>query len=67
MYQNAEKELAVLLQQREKFDLHLEETVANMMTSSVAMEPEVKIVIEFIQAMYKGAMADEQFVLKVII
>lgn len=66
LYQNAEKELAVLLQQREKFDLHLEETVANMMTSSVAMEPEVKIIIEFIQAMYKGAMADEQFVLKLL-
>ncbi|MDI6553416.1 hypothetical protein [Leuconostoc falkenbergense] len=66
LYQNAEKELAVLLQQREKFDLHLEETVENMMTSSVAMEPEVKIVIEFIQSMYKGAMADEQFVLKLL-
>ncbi|MFT8939539.1 hypothetical protein, partial [Leuconostoc falkenbergense] len=66
LYQNAEKELVLLLQQREKFDLHLEETVANMMTSSVAMEPEVKIVIEFIQAMYKGAMADEQFILKLL-
>ncbi|MCC7669459.1 hypothetical protein C0V80_07780 [Leuconostoc pseudomesenteroides] len=66
LYQNAEKELDVLLQQREKFDRDLEETMANMGTSNVAREPEVKIVIEFIQAMYKGAMADEQFVLKLL-
>lgn len=66
LYQNAEKELDVLLQQREKFDRDLEETMANMSTSNVAREPEVKIVIEFIQAMYKGAMADEQFVLKLL-
>lgn len=66
LYQNAEQELDALLQQREKFDRHLEETMANMSASSVAMEPEVKIVIEFIQAMYKGAMADEQFVLKLL-
>lgn len=66
LYQNAEKELDVLLQQREKFDRHLEETMANMSTSSVAIEPEVKIVIEFIQAMFKGAMEDEQFVLKLL-
>lgn len=66
LYQNAEQELDALLQQREKFDRHLEETMANMSASSVAMEPEVKIVIEFIQAMYQGAMADEQFVLKLL-
>jgi len=66
LYQNAEKELDVLLQQREKFDRDLEETMANMGTSSVAIEPEVKIVIEFIQAMFKGAMEDEQFVLKLL-
>lgn len=66
LYQNAEKELDALLQQREKFDRHLEEIMANMSTTSVAIEPEVKIVIEFIQAMFKGAMEDEQFVLKLL-
>lgn len=66
LYQNAEKELDALLQQREKFDRHLEEIMANMSTTSVAIEPDVKIVIEFIQAMFKGAMEDEQFVLKLL-
>lgn len=66
LYQNAEKELDALLQQREKFDRHLEEIMANMSTTSVAIEPEVQIVIEFIQTMFKGAMEDEQFVLKLL-
>ncbi|WP_367366797.1 hypothetical protein [Leuconostoc pseudomesenteroides] len=66
LYQNAEKELDTLLQQREKFDRHLEEIMANMSTTSVAIEPEVQIVIEFIQTMFKGAMEDEQFVLKLL-
>lgn len=66
LYQNAEKELETLLQQREKFDRHLEEIMANMSTTSVAIEPEVQIVIEFIQTMFKGAMEDEQFVLKLL-
>lgn len=66
LYQNAEKELDALLQQREKCDRHLEEIMANMSTTSVAIEPDVKIVIEFIQAMFKGAMEDEQFVLKLL-
>ncbi|MFT9030828.1 MAG: hypothetical protein ABF415_05045 [Leuconostoc pseudomesenteroides] len=66
LYQNAEKELDALLQQREKFDRHLEEIMANMSTTSVAIEPEVQIVIEFIQTMFKGAMEDEQFVFKLL-
>ncbi|MCT4379830.1 hypothetical protein [Leuconostoc pseudomesenteroides] len=66
LYQNTEKELDALLQQREKFDRHLEEIMANMSTTSVAIEPEVQIVIEFIQTMFKGAMEDEQFVLKLL-